>query len=59
MSFPLISGCRKKEVTHSEIELHILRFLCNYDRVAIDVGANKGNMFLKCLNTQRELSVLS
>jgi FkbM family methyltransferase len=38
---------KKKSLTRGEIELHILRFLCNYDRVAIDVGANKGNYALE------------
>ena len=38
---------KKKSLSRGEIELHIIRFLCDRDLVSIDVGANKGNYTLE------------
>ena len=38
---------KNKSLKRGEIELHILKFLCNRDKVSIDVGANKGNYSLE------------
>lgn len=46
---------KKKSLHRGEVELHLLRFLCNHNLSSIDIGANKGNYSLEMSKYSRKV----